>query len=125
MCTIFVWRVGRRLQRSGRGQLSRRGRYRKVRRRLLHLRLRRRRATRNRQKRDPRSTSDSCPTKFAARYSVSAYRPSQGDSDVISMPAGFRRHLVGEPPINDFHCGIVVELVIIQTFSYTNALNVI
>jgi len=29
-----------------------------------------------------------------------------GDSDVISMPAGFRRHLVGKTLRNDFHCDI-------------------
>jgi len=46
----------------------------------------------------------------------------QGDSDVISMPAGFRRHLVGKTLINVFHYDIaeirfVGKLVIIQTFS--------
>ena len=45
-----------------------------------------------------------------------------GDSDVISMPAGFRCHLVGKTLINVFHCDIaeirfVGKLVIIQTFS--------
>jgi len=45
----------------------------------------------------------------------------QCDSDVISMPAGFRRHFVGKPLINVFHCDIaekrfVGKLVIIQTF---------
>jgi len=50
--------------------------------------------------------------------SVYAY----GDRDVISMPAGFRRHLVGKTLVNFFHCDIaeicfVGELVIIQTFS--------
>ena len=44
-----------------------------------------------------------------------------GDSDVISMPSGFRRHLVGKTLINVFHCNIaeirlVGKLVIIQTF---------
>jgi len=29
-----------------------------------------------------------------------------GDSDVISMPAGFHRHLVGKTLINVFHCDI-------------------
>jgi len=43
------------------------------------------------------------------------------DSDVISVPAGFRRHLVGKTLINVFHCDIaeicfVGKLVIIQTF---------
>ena len=44
------------------------------------------------------------------------------DCDVISMTAGFRRHLVGKSLINVFH-GDVVEirfvgkLVIVQTFS--------
>ena len=41
--------------------------------------------------------------------------------DVISMPSGFRRHLVGKTLINVFHCNIaeirsVGKLVIIQTF---------
>ena len=29
-----------------------------------------------------------------------------GDSDVISVPAGVRRHLVGKTLRNDFHCDI-------------------
>jgi len=45
-----------------------------------------------------------------------------GDSDVISMPVGFRRHLVGKTLINVFHYDVaeirfVGKLVIIQTFS--------
>jgi len=53
-----------------------------------------------------------------------------GDSGVISMPAGFRRHLAGKTLINVFHCDVaeirfVGELVIIQTVSQTNGLNVI
>jgi len=45
-----------------------------------------------------------------------------GDSDVISMPAGFRRHLVGKTLRNVFHCDVaeirfVGKLVAIQTFS--------
>jgi len=45
-----------------------------------------------------------------------------GDSDVISMPAGFRRHLVGKTLRNVFHCDIakirfVGQILIIQTFS--------
>ena len=31
---------------------------------------------------------------------------TQGDSDVISVPAGFRRHLVGKTLGNAFHCDI-------------------
>jgi len=47
---------------------------------------------------------------------------TQGDSDVISMPVGFRRHLVGKTRINVFHYDIgeirfVGKLVIKQTFS--------
>ena len=48
---------------------------------------------------------------------------TQSDSDVISMPAGFRRHLVGKTLKNDvFNCNaaekrFVGKLVIIQTFS--------
>jgi len=54
------------------------------------------------------------------RYSKGDY--TQGDSDVISMPAGFRRHVVGKTLINVFHCDIAEirffsKLVIIQTFS--------
>ena len=46
-----------------------------------------------------------------------------GDSYVISMPAGFRRHLVGKTLIYVFHCSdsaeirFVGKLAIIQTFS--------
>jgi len=44
-----------------------------------------------------------------------------GDGDVISTPAGFRRHLVGKTPINVCHCDIaeirsVGKLVTVQTF---------
>jgi len=47
---------------------------------------------------------------------------TQGDSDVISMLADFRRHLVGKTLINVCHCDIaeirfVGKIVIIQTFS--------
>ena len=47
---------------------------------------------------------------------------TQGDRDVISMPAGFRRHLVGKTLINVFHCDsaeihFVGKIVIVQTFS--------
>ena len=50
------------------------------------------------------------------------YNYTQGDSDVISVPAGFRRHLVGKTLVNVVHCDIakirfVGKLVIIQTFS--------
>ena len=49
-------------------------------------------------------------------------RYTWGDSDVTSMPAGFRRHLVGKTLINFFHCDIaeirfVGNLVIIPIFS--------
>jgi len=52
----------------------------------------------------------------------SSYLYTQGDSGVISMLAGFRRHLVGKTLINVFHCDIaeiffVGKLAIIQTFS--------
>ena len=43
------------------------------------------------------------------------------DSDVISMPAGFRRHLVGKTLINVFHCDIAeirfVGKLVISAFS--------
>ena len=47
---------------------------------------------------------------------------TSGDGDVMSMPAGFRRHLVGKTPINVFHCDIaemrfVGMVLTIQTFS--------
>jgi len=53
-----------------------------------------------------------------------------GDSDVISTPAGFHRHLVGKTLENVFHCDsaeirFVGKIVIIQTVSSTNGLNVI
>jgi len=46
----------------------------------------------------------------------------ESDSDVISVLAGFRRHLVGKALINIFHCGIteihfVGNVMIIRTFS--------
>jgi len=55
-------------------------------------------------------------------FSLDYIRYAQGDSDVISMPAGYRRHLVGETLINVFHCDIteirfVGKLMIIRTFS--------
>jgi len=45
----------------------------------------------------------------------------QGDSDVISRPAGFRRHLVGKTLRNVFHCHVAEirfagKLVIMLTF---------
>jgi len=51
---------------------------------------------------------------FGATYTA-------GDSDVISMPAGFRRHLVGKTLTNVFHChiteiGFVGKLVITDIF---------
>jgi len=51
-------------------------------------------------------------------YTVYTY----GESDIISMPVGFRRHVVGKTLRNDFHCVIaeirfVGKLVIIGTFS--------
>ena len=47
---------------------------------------------------------------------------TQGDSNVISMPAGSRRRLVGKTLRNVFHCDIaeirfVGKLVTIQTFA--------
>jgi len=47
---------------------------------------------------------------------------TQGDSDVISMPAGFCRHVVGKTLINVFHpdsaeIRFVGKIVIIRTFS--------
>ena len=47
-----------------------------------------------------------------------------GDSDVISMPAVFRRHLVGKALINVFHCDsaeicFVGNIMIIKTFHNT------
>jgi len=48
-----------------------------------------------------------CPSCLSVRsllHRAMAY--TQGDSDVISMPADFRRHLVGKTLINVFHCDI-------------------
>ena len=43
---------------------------------------------------------------------------TQGDSDVISMPAGFRRHLVGKTLRSDItEILFVGKLMIVQTFS--------
>ena len=46
----------------------------------------------------------------------------EGDSDVISVPAGLRRHLVGKTLANVFHCDIdrirfVGKLAITHTLS--------
>ena len=38
---------------------------------------------------------------------------TQGDSDVISMPAGFRRHLVGKTLKNVFHCDIALKYALL------------
>ena len=64
-------------------------------------------------RREPRPT-DSIP-----RLDHSAY--TYGDSDVISMPTGFRRHLVGKTLRNICYCNIaeirsVAKLVIIDIF---------
>jgi len=53
-----------------------------------------------------------------------------GTKLVISVPAGFRRHLAGKTLINVFHCDIAEvrfagKLMIILIFSLTNRLNVI
>ena len=53
-----------------------------------------------------------------------------GDGDVISMPAGFRRHLVGKTPINVFtvisaEMRFIGKIVIIPAFSQTNGSNII
>ena len=52
-------------------------------------------------------------------HELNSVNSRNGDSDVISMPAGFRRHLVDKTVINVFHCDIteIRQLVIIQTFS--------
>ena len=60
------------------------------------------------------------PQRKARSIAMNVY--TQGDSDVISVPAGFRRHLVGKTLRNVFHCDIaeilfVGKLVTIQTFS--------
>jgi len=60
--------------------------------------------------------------KLALRRLLETHYRQLGDSDVISIPAGFRRHLVGKTLINVSHCDIaeirfVGKLVIIQTFS--------
>jgi len=56
---------------------------------------------------------------------------TQGDSDVIAVPAGFHCHLVGKTLVIVFQCDIdeiyfVGKLVIIiQTFSQTNGSDAI
>ena len=65
---------------------------------------------------------------FFLRHSVHVWY-TQGDSDVISMLAGFRCHLVDKTLINVFHCSIaeirfVGKLVMLQTFSCTNDFSV-
>ena len=57
---------------------------------------------------------------FRGRLYVRCY--TSGDSDVFSMPTGFRRHLVGKTFRNNFHCDIAEirfdgKLMIMQTFS--------
>jgi len=58
---------------------------------------------------------------YQLRHCHPMYFYTWGDSDVISMPVGFRRHLVGKTLRNVCHCDIaeirfVGKLVIIQTF---------
>ena len=60
--------------------------------------------------------------KSTRRYERLLVIDTQGDSDVISMPAGFLRHLVGKTLINVFHCDsaeirFVGKQVIVQTSS--------
>ena len=61
-------------------------------------------------------------TRRGCRYNRLLICRPKGDSDVVSMPAGFRRHLVGKSLINVFHCDIteirfVGKLLIMRTFS--------
>ena len=56
---------------------------------------------------------------------VGSRTAKEQNSDVISMPADFRRHLVGKTSVNVFQCDIaeirfVGELVIKRRFSLTN-----
>ena len=71
-----------------------------------------------RSKQLPVNLSDLKVFSVIANMAVNTY----SDSDVISKPAGFRRHLVGKTLINVFHCDIseirvVGKLMIIRTFS--------
>jgi len=55
---------------------------------------------------------------------------THGDSDVISMPASYRRHLMGKTVNNVCHCDLaeirfVGKLMITRTFLLTNGLNFI
>jgi len=43
------------------------------------------------------------------------YNYTQGDSDVISVPAGFRRHLVGKTPVNLFFTVISMKYVLLAS----------
>jgi len=63
------------------------------------------------------SSRDSCPLGLDSDTNY-----TQGDSDVVSVSAGIRRHLVRKTHGNVFHCDIaemrfVGKPVIIQTFS--------
>ena len=71
----------------------------------------------------PRLVASVIETRSTVSYSadVSRHAPTYGDGDVISTPAGFRRHLVGKTPINVCHCDIaeirsVGKLVTVPTF---------
>jgi len=46
-----------------------------------------------------------------------------GDSDVISMPAGFRRHLVGKTVINVFHCDIAEIRFVGELVNFDRTIN--
>ena len=45
---------------------------------------------------------------------------TSGDSDVISMPAGFRRHLVGKTLTNDFHCDVAENTLCWRASDHTD-----
>ena len=68
------------------------------------------------------STSGLTPTNWVGQWHDFLYTQGDSDSDVISMPDGFRRHLVGKTLRNVCHCDIAEirslgKLLIIRTFS--------
>ena len=68
------------------------------------------------------STSGLTPTNWVGQWHDFLYTYGDSDSDVISMPDGFRGHLVGKTLRNVCHCDIAEirslgKLLIIRTFS--------
>ena len=58
--------------------------------------------------------------KLALRRLLETHYRQLGDSDVISIPAGFRRHLVGKTLINVSHCDIAEIRFVWQASDHTD-----